>query len=70
MFHDLVCSPDESRIVPGAAERTTIQKLSSVYEGKKYGYQGAHLSFRSKLETPPIPNYPDEGRDHDSRMPL
>ena len=45
MGHDFVCSPDDSRIVPGAVARTTIQNVSSAYEGQYNGHQEARLKL-------------------------
>jgi len=44
MFHDFACSPDDSHIVPGAVARTTIQNLSSAYEGQ-------HMDIRKRISS-------------------
>lgn len=45
MFHDFVCSPDDSDIVPGAVASTTTQNVSSVYKGEQKCHQDMKMSI-------------------------
>ena len=45
MLNDFIYSPDDSHIMPGAVARTTIQNLSSAYEGQHNGRQETRLKL-------------------------